>query len=275
MRGVLIALLVAVSALPVYAQQSSVDSLQQEINTLQQQWQIQWRASDSLRIASVLTRLRADTLARLLTQIRARKKADSIAATIAATIEPSGAMDDSATNEETTMPVQDTKATNTTDNEVILQSLALAVATRNAEKRFAETKPRRGQTFSDSLTQAVMEFTPDTGMASYYASEFHGKKMSNGKTFNMHQQTCAHRWLPFGTKLLVTNLDNGKNVVVEVTDRGPFKHGRIIDVSKGAAVTLDMIRSGTALVRVEVYQQPSDPEPDSTESETVVTPSEP
>lgn len=68
----------------------------------------------------------------------------------------------------------------------------------------------------------------------------------------MHDKTCAHRWLPFGTMLRVTNLKNDKRVVVRVNDRGPWKHGRLLDVSKAAAIDLDMIRDGTARVRIEV-----------------------
>ncbi|MBU3700194.1 MAG: septal ring lytic transglycosylase RlpA family protein [Candidatus Kapabacteria bacterium] len=93
---------------------------------------------------------------------------------------------------------------------------------------------------------------PDTGMASYYADAFHGRRTSSGEVFNMHDRTCAHRWLPFNTRLLVTNLSNGRQVVVRVTDRGPWKKTRIVDLSKKAAVDLDMIRAGTARVSIQV-----------------------
>ncbi|MBU3678860.1 MAG: septal ring lytic transglycosylase RlpA family protein [Candidatus Kapabacteria bacterium] len=98
----------------------------------------------------------------------------------------------------------------------------------------------------------VLRSTADTGIASYYGDAFHGKKTSSGETFNMHARTCAHRWLPFNTKLLVTNLSNGRQVVVRVTDRGPWKSTRMIDLSKQAAIDLDMIRAGTARISIHV-----------------------
>ena len=83
-------------------------------------------------------------------------------------------------------------------------------------------------------------------MASFYGS---GRTIS-GEVTPPTALTAAHRTLPFGTKVLVTNVSNGKSVVVRITDRGPFSHGRIIDVSRAAARELDMINSGTTLVSV-------------------------
>ncbi|WP_191015968.1 septal ring lytic transglycosylase RlpA family protein [Treponema zioleckii] len=88
--------------------------------------------------------------------------------------------------------------------------------------------------------------------ASYYADKFHGRKTSNGEIFNMYQLTAAHKTLPFNTVLKVTNLANGKSVQVRINDRGPFVKGREIDLSKAAAVKLDMIKSGTAKVKLEI-----------------------
>ncbi len=92
------------------------------------------------------------------------------------------------------------------------------------------------------------------GIASYYAHDFHGKKTANGETFDMHQLTAAHRSFPFNTKVRVTNLDNGKTCVVRVNDRGPFKLERIMDLSYGAAEVLDMMKTGTASVQLEVVE---------------------
>lgn len=92
----------------------------------------------------------------------------------------------------------------------------------------------------------------EEGVASYYADEFDGRMTSNGEIFDMHQLTAAHRTLPFQTKVRVTNLTNGKSVVVRINDRGPFKDDRIIDLSRGAAEEIDMIGPGTATVRLEV-----------------------
>ena len=94
--------------------------------------------------------------------------------------------------------------------------------------------------------------------ASYYAEDFHGKHTSNGERFNMYDYTCAHKSLPFGTILRVTNLSNGKTCDVRVNDRGPFVATREIDLSKAAAVKLDMIGSGTAKVKLEIVTRGAD-----------------
>lgn len=89
---------------------------------------------------------------------------------------------------------------------------------------------------------------------SYYAEAFHGKKTSNGEIFNMNAFTCAHKTLPFNTILKVTNLNNGKSVQVRVNDRGPFVVGREADMSKAAAVQLEMIGTGTCNARIEIIK---------------------
>lgn len=94
--------------------------------------------------------------------------------------------------------------------------------------------------------------------ASYYAEDFHGKRTSNGERFNMNDYTCAHKSLPFGTILRVTNIANGKTCDVRVNDRGPFVATREIDLSKAAAVKLDMIGSGTAKVQLEIIKRGAD-----------------
>ena len=88
------------------------------------------------------------------------------------------------------------------------------------------------------------------GIASWYGSDFHGHATSNGETYNMHDITAAHKLLPMHTMLLVTNLDNGKETVVRVNDRGPFVQGRIIDLSYGAARKIALVKSGTARVKI-------------------------
>ena len=94
---------------------------------------------------------------------------------------------------------------------------------------------------------------PAVGVASYYAHKYHGKKTSSGERYNMHAMTAAHRTLPFGSNVKVTNLQNERSVIVRINDRGPFTKGRIIDVSLEAARRLQMVSSGTARVRVEPY----------------------
>ncbi len=89
------------------------------------------------------------------------------------------------------------------------------------------------------------------GKASYYGAKHHGKRTASGEKFDQHQLTAAHRSLPFGTRVRVTNLSNDKTVVVRINDRGPYARGRIIDVSRKAAQQLDMLRAGVAPVRVQ------------------------
>lgn len=90
------------------------------------------------------------------------------------------------------------------------------------------------------------------GIASWYGPNFHGKKTSNGETYSMYAHTAAHKTLPMNTIVRVTNKENGKSTIVRINDRGPFVAGRIIDLSNSAAKDIDMIRKGTARVRVEV-----------------------
>jgi rare lipoprotein A len=90
------------------------------------------------------------------------------------------------------------------------------------------------------------------GKASWYGREQHGHLTANGEHFDMYALTAAHRTLHMNTHVRVTNLHNGRSVVVRINDRGPYSHGRIIDLSYAAAKQLGMIDSGVALVRVEV-----------------------
>lgn len=90
------------------------------------------------------------------------------------------------------------------------------------------------------------------GIASWYGPNFHGKKTSNGETYNMNAMTAAHKTLPMNTMVRVTNLSNGAQTTVRINDRGPFVAGRIIDLSKAAATSIGMIGAGTARVKLEV-----------------------
>jgi len=89
------------------------------------------------------------------------------------------------------------------------------------------------------------------GKASYYGARHHGNKTASGERFDQHALTAAHRSLPFGSRVRVTNLRNDKSVVVRINDRGPYARGRIIDLSQQAAGRLDMLRAGVVPVRVE------------------------
>jgi rare lipoprotein A len=98
------------------------------------------------------------------------------------------------------------------------------------------------------------------GIASWYGRKFHGNKTSNGETYDMYRMTAAHKRLPLPSFAEVTNLENGKRVVVRVNDRGPFHENRIIDLSYAAASRIGMLDKGTALVEVRVID-PRAPEP--------------
>ena len=98
-----------------------------------------------------------------------------------------------------------------------------------------------------------------TGTASWYGEEFHGRPTSSREVYDMNDLTAAHNTLPLGTFVAVTNLANGRSVVVRINDRGPFVKNRIIDLSYAAARALDMIGPGTAPVRIEVLPGLSPP----------------
>ncbi len=93
------------------------------------------------------------------------------------------------------------------------------------------------------------------GIASYYGREFHGRRTASGQVYDRRELTAAHRTHPFGTRVRVTNLRNGRDVVVTITDRGPFKRDRIIDVSHRAARDLGFLREGTTRVRIDIVQR--------------------
>ena len=109
----------------------------------------------------------------------------------------------------------------------------------------------RGITYYPQDFENYVEY----GRASWYGDDFHGKKTANGETYNMGDMTAAHRILPLPSIVRVTNLDNGKSVIVRVNDRGPFAKNRIIDVSQNAAIKLGYKTQGTANVKVEFLEK--------------------
>lgn len=94
-------------------------------------------------------------------------------------------------------------------------------------------------------------------MASWYGAPYHNRRGSNGEVYNMHAMTAAHRTLPLGSIVRVTNVKTGHAAVVRITDRGPFVEGRIVDLSLAAAKALDVYLPGVARVRLEVLRVPS------------------
>lgn len=91
----------------------------------------------------------------------------------------------------------------------------------------------------------------ETGLASYYADKFNGHATASGEPFASNKNTAAHKKLPFGTMVKVTNVTNNKSVIVRVNDRGPFVAGRIIDISKSAAAAIGMIGAGVVKVTIQ------------------------
>lgn len=100
----------------------------------------------------------------------------------------------------------------------------------------------------------VKALATEEGLASFYSTEFHGRRTSNGETFDKNAMTAAHRTYPFGTLLRVTNLKNHLHVDVRINDRGPVKPERIIDLTHAAAQEIDMVRDGLVRVKVEVIE---------------------
>lgn len=97
----------------------------------------------------------------------------------------------------------------------------------------------------------------EIGIASWYGPDFHAKRTANGEKYNMHSLTAAHRTLPLPSIVRVTNLENGRSLIVRVNDRGPYARNRIIDVSKKVAQLLGFMEKGTAKVKVEILEKES------------------
>jgi rare lipoprotein A len=97
----------------------------------------------------------------------------------------------------------------------------------------------------------------ETGLASWYGGPYHNRRGSNGEIYNMHAMTAAHRTLPLGSVVRVTNVKTGHSAIVRITDRGPFVEGRVLDLSQAAAQKVDLLQAGVAMVRIEVMRAPS------------------
>ena len=132
---------------------------------------------------------------------------------------------------------------------VLLLLLALATAACGA------ATPRPESPESTTTPPARARKTQD-GKATWYGGKFHGRKTASGERFNQNAFTAAHRTLPFGTRVRVTNKKNGKSVQVRINDRGPFGGRAIIDLSRAAARDLDMISDGIVPVHLEVLWSP-------------------
>jgi len=109
------------------------------------------------------------------------------------------------------------------------------------------------QSSKSNENNSIQNYTEE-GFASYYSDAFEGKETASGEIFTQTGLTAAHRWLPFGTIVKVTNLENGKTIFVKINDRGPFVPNRIIDLSKMASQKLGFYNKGIAKVRIEVVE---------------------
>lgn len=135
----------------------------------------------------------------------------------------------------------------------------VAKAPKQASKKIAP-KAKKSTTKKKAVSLAQKhQNTPrkhyQSGVASYYSDKFNGRRTANGERFDNGAMTAAHRSLPFGTLIEVTNVRNGKKVVVRVNDRGPYTHARVLDLSKNAARQLGMHHSGVAQVKVAVLDK--------------------
>jgi rare lipoprotein A len=121
-----------------------------------------------------------------------------------------------------------------------LTSLPATAAVKNGDEVVGQTKHNRKPPYRK------------IGLASWYGAKWQGRRTSSGDAFDRHELTAAHRTLPLHTRLRVTNLANGRNVEVKVSDRGPYKHHRIIDLSQAAAARIGLQRKGIGRVKIEV-----------------------
>jgi len=133
------------------------------------------------------------------------------------------------------------------------QSLSAATTIKIAELSFASTKHTESPALFIDKPHKLMD-----GLASVYANKFSGRKTTSGQKFWQNELTAAHRFLPFGTKVRVTNICNSQSVEVSINDRGPWRAGRVIDLSGAAAAKIGMKKNGNALVKLEIISEMSE-----------------
>ncbi len=128
---------------------------------------------------------------------------------------------------------------------------------RQPAKTPAEPEESDSDTAEPTLPADAAPLASETGLASWYGPPYHNRRGSNGEVYNMHAMTAAHRTLPLGSIVRVTNLKTGHSALVRITDRGPFIPGRVLDLSLAAARKVDVVQPGVAQVKVEVMQTPA------------------
>ena len=132
----------------------------------------------------------------------------------------------------------------------LLMPLLLTVSAAAQDAEITDTEISEAGIGDAAIVEIDQETEIGGGMASYYGNELAGNRTASGERFNPSHLTAAHRSLPFGSRVRVTNTANGDSVIVRINDRGPFSHGRVIDVSHAAAREIGMHRSGTARVKL-------------------------
>jgi len=162
-------------------------------------------------------------------------------------------------------------------NGALLSALVLAACASSAaaaEPHASAVKPLRAEARGGNppsyevfgkryQVRASSDGYRERGVASWYGRPFHGRPTSSGEMYDMHEMTAAHTTLPLPTWVEVTNLSNGKRIVVKVNDRGPFVADRVIDLSYAAASALDIVQNGTARVEIHAVAEPAAPAPRS------------
>jgi rare lipoprotein A len=142
---------------------------------------------------------------------------------------------------------------------VLLIACLLAAGCRHRQARIAAPAPPpiEAQPYPENPSQFPGQpLSTQVGIASWYGAPYHNARGANGQVYNQNAMTAAHRTLPMGTVVRVTNLSNRRSVVVTITDRGPFVHDRILDLSRAAALKIGVWRTGTARVRIDVLRFP-------------------
>jgi rare lipoprotein A len=127
----------------------------------------------------------------------------------------------------------------------------------NAEVDNGTTSAAQSSATEPSIPEGAASISTETGLASWYGPPYNHRRGSNGEIYDMNAMTAAHKTLPLGSIVRVTNVNNGLSVVVRITDRGPFIPGRVIDLSLAAARKIDVWRAGVAPVKLEVMQAPT------------------
>lgn len=138
---------------------------------------------------------------------------------------------------------------------LMMVAIAFGEAIKPDTTAFYAPYERMGKKYYPILPEAAADYK-EVGIASWYGEEFHGLPTTTGEIYNMYDFTAAHKTLPLGLFVKVKNLENNREVILRLNDRGPFVDGRIIDLSYAAAKELDMIKKGTAKVEVEVLGYP-------------------